>query len=79
MLRNLPGNISQQNLLPISLARHMLASCRYVFVELWLSTTEALYAIGVLVTVADGSRCDKGGVVSAGCGLDVREGSCMLP
>ena len=61
----------------------MLASRRYVFVELWLSTPEALYAIGVLVTVlvtvADGSRRDEGGVVSAGRGLDVGEGSCMLP
>jgi len=56
----------------------MLASRRYVFVELWLSTSEALYVIGVLVTVANELRCDEGGVVSAGCGLDVGEGSCML-
>ena len=42
-------------------------------------TPEALYAIGVLVTVADGSRHDEGGVVSAGRGLGVGEGSCMLP
>ena len=83
LLRNSPGNISRRNLFSISLARHMLASRRYVFVELWLSTPEALYAIGVLVTVlvtvADGSRRDEGGVVSAGRGLDVGEGSCMLP
>ena len=78
LLRNSPGNISRRNLFSISLARHMLASRRYVFVELWLSTPEALYAIGVLVTVADGSRRDEGGVVSAGRGLDVGEGSCML-
>jgi len=56
----------------------MLASRRYVFVELWLSTPEALYAIGVLVTVADGSRCNEGGVVSTGRGLGVGEGPCML-
>ena len=56
----------------------MLASRQYVFVELWLSTPEALYAIGVLVTVADRSRHDEGGVVSTGRGLDVGEGSCML-
>ena len=57
----------------------MLASRQYIFVELWLSTPETLYAIGVLVTVADGSRHDEGRVVSAGHRLDVGEGSCMLP
>ena len=55
-----------------------MASHQNVFVELWLLTPEALYAIGVLVTVADGSRHDEGGVVSTGHGLDVGEGSCML-
>ena len=78
LLRNLSGNISQWNLFSISLARYMLASYWYIFIELWLSTSEALYGIGVLVTVADGSRCNKSGVVSARCGLDVKEGSCML-
>jgi len=56
----------------------MLASRRYGFVELKLSTPEALHAIGGLVTVADGSARDEGGVVSTGCMLDVGEGPCVL-
>ena len=56
----------------------MLASRQYVFVELKLLTPKALHTIGVLVTVADGSRRDEGGVVSTGCMLDVGEGPCVL-
>ena len=41
-------------------------------------TPEALYAIRVLVTVADRSGHNEGGVVSARRELDVREGLCML-
>jgi len=53
-------------------------SCRYGFVELKLSTPKALHTIRVLVTVADGSIHDEGGVVSTGCMLDVGEGPCVL-
>jgi len=78
LLRNSSGNISGRNMSSISLPRRLLASRQYGFVELKLSTPEALNAIGVLVTVDDGSRRDEDGVVSAGRGLDVGEGSCML-
>ena len=78
LLRNSSGNISGRNLSSISLPRRLLASRRYGFVELKLSTPEALNTIGVLVTVADGSRRDEGGVVSTGRGLGVGEGPCML-
>ena len=56
----------------------MLASHQYVFVELKLLTPKALHTIGVLVTVADGSARDEGGVVSTGCMLDAGEGPCVL-
>jgi len=76
--RNLPGNISGWNLYSISLARYMLASRWYGFVELKLSTPKVLHIIGVLVTVANRSACDEGRVVSTGCMLDVGEGPCIL-
>ena len=60
------------------LTKAFVGICRYGFVELKLSTPEALNTIGVLVTVADGSRHDEGGVVSTGHGLGVGEGPCML-
>ena len=56
----------------------MLISCWYGFVELKLLTSEALYIIRVLVTVANGSTHDNGGVVSTGYMLDIREDPYVL-
>ena len=45
---------------------------------MYVLTPKAFHTIGVLVTVTDGSARDEGGVVSAGCMLDVWEGPCVL-
>ena len=71
LLRNSSGNISGGNLLSVSSPRSLLASRRYDFVELYVLTPKAFHTIGVLVAVTDGSARDEGGVVSAGCMLDV--------